>query len=128
MSDMPYMSDNSSSLSHEQVVEAYLQAMRLIDERVTPFLGKATTRVLVQSAAKRIVDSYPFLHFLVKMPYTDVIPAVIDEQLHAVSNQELVTGLNMLLQECFAGLRELTGDLIASPLHDEVTRQLGQLP
>ena len=128
MSDMPYMSDNSSSLSHEQVVEAYLQAMRLIDERVTPFLGKATTRVLVQGAAKRIVDSYPFLHFLVKMPYTDIIPAVIDEQLHAVSSQELVAGLNTLLQECFAGLRELTGDLIAPPLHDEVTRQLGQMP
>ena len=128
MSDMPYMSDNSSSLSHEQVVEAYLQVMRLIDERVTPFLGKATTRVLVQGAAKRVVDSYPFLHFLVKMPYTDVIPAVIDEQLHAVSNQELVAGLNMLLQECFAGLRELTGDLIAPLLHDEVTRQLGQMP
>jgi len=128
MSDMPYMSDNSSSLSHEQVVEAYLQAMRLIDERVTPFLGKATTRVLVQGAAKRIVDSYPFLHFLVKMPYTDIIPAVIDEQLHAVSSQELVAGLNTLLQECFVGLRELTGDLIAPPLHDEVTRQLGQMP
>jgi len=128
MSDMPYMSDNSSSLSHEQVVEAYLQAMRLIDERVTPFLGKATTRVLVQGAAKRIVDSYPFLHFLVKIPYTDIIPAVIDEQLHAVSSQELVAGLNMLLQECFAGLRELTGDLIAPPLLDEVTRQLGQIP
>jgi hypothetical protein len=128
MSDMPYMADNSSSLSHEQVVEAYLQAMRLIDERVTPFLGKATTRVLVQGAAKRIIDSYPFLHFLVKIPYTDVIPAVIDEQLHAVSSQELVAGLNMLLQECFAGLRELTGDLIAPPLLDEVTRQLGQIP
>jgi hypothetical protein len=128
MSDMPYMSDNSSSLSHEQVVEAYLQAMRLIDDRVTPFLGKATTRVLVQGAAKHIVDSYPFLHFLVKMPYTDVIPAVIDEQLHAVSSQELAGGLNMLLQECFAGLRELTGDLIAPLLYDEVTRQLGQMP
>lgn len=128
MSDMPYIADNSSSLSHEQVVEAYLQAMRLIDERVTPFLGKATTRVLVQGAAKRIIDSYPFLHFLVKIPYTDVIPAVIDEQLHAVSSQELVAGLNMLLQECFAGLRELTGDLIAPPLLDEVTRQLGQIP
>ena len=127
MSDMSHMSDNSSSLSHEQVVEAYLQALRLIDERVTPFLGKATTRVLVQGAAKRIVGSYPFLHFLVKMPYTDVIPTVIDEQLHAVSNQELVAGLNMLLQECFAGLRELTGDLIAPPLYDEVTRQLGQM-
>ncbi len=128
MSDMPYIADNSSSLSHEQVVEAYLQAMRLIDERVTPFLGKATTRVLVQGAAKRLIDSYPFLHFLVKIPYTDVIPAVIDEQLHAVSSQELVAGLNMLLQECFAGLRELTGDLIAPPLLDEVTRQLGQIP
>src|SRR6266567_1757730 len=103
MSDMPYMADNSSSLSHEQVVEAYLQA-------------------------KRLIDSYPFLHFLVKIPYTDVIPAVIDEQLHAVSSQELVAGLNMLLQECFAGLRELTGDLIAPPLLDEVTRQLGQIP
>jgi len=128
MSDMPYMSDNPSSLSHEQVVAAYLQAMRLIDDRVTPFLGKATTRVLVQGAAKRIVDSYPFLHFLVKMPYTDVIPAVIHEQLHAVSSQELAAGLNMLLQECFSALRELTGDLIVPPLHDEVARQLGQMP
>src|SRR6266487_1859044 len=114
MSDMPYMSDNSSALSHEQVVAAYLQAMRLIDDRVTPFLGKVTTRVLVQGAAKRIVDSYPFLHF--------------HEQLHAVSSQELAAGLNMLIQECFSALRELTGDLIVPPLHDEVTRQLGQIP
>jgi len=128
MSDMPYMSDNSSALSREQVVAAYLQAMRLIDDRVTPFLGKVTTRVLVQGAAKRIVDSYPFLHFLVKMPYTDVVPAVIHEQLSAVSSQDLAAGLNRLLQECFSALRELTGDLIVPPLHDEVTRQLGQIP
>jgi hypothetical protein len=32
-----------------------------------------------------------------------------------------------LLDECFSGLRELTGDLIAPPLHDEVTHQLKQL-
>src|SRR5437667_6999810 len=125
---MSLMSDHSSSVSRTQIAEAYLQAMRLIDDRVTPFLGKATTRVLVQGAAKRIVDSYPFLHFLVKMPYTDVIPAVIHEQLHAVSSQELAAGLNMLLQECFSSLRELTGDLIVPPLHDEVARQLVQMP
>jgi hypothetical protein len=125
---MSHTSDNSSSISREQVVEAYLQAMRLIDDRVTPFLGKATTRVLVQGAAQRIVDSYPFLHFLVKMPYTDVVPGVIREQLCGVSTEELAAGLNMLLQECFAGLRELTGDLIVPPLHEEVTRQLGQMP
>jgi hypothetical protein len=41
---------------------------------------------------------------------------------------ELAAGLDALLQECFAGLKELTGDLIAPPLHDEVTRHLGQLP
>jgi hypothetical protein len=35
--------------------------------------------------------------------------------------------LDALLDECFAGLRELTGDLIAPPLHDEVTHQLRQL-
>lgn len=122
------MSDNSSSVSREQVTEAYLKAIRLIDERVTPLLGKATTRVLVQGAARRVTDTYPFLHFLVKMPYTEVVPAVIREQLSSVTPQELAAGLDALLQECFAGLKELTGDLIAPPLYDEVTRQLGQTP
>ncbi len=51
MSSMP---DNSSSVSREQLTEAYLKAIHLIDERVAPLLGKATTRVLVQGAARRI--------------------------------------------------------------------------
>jgi len=122
------MSENSSSVSREQVTEAYLKAIRLIDERVTPLLGKATTRVLVQGAAKRVMDTYPFLHFLVKMPYTEVVPAVIREQLSSVTPQELAAGLDSLLQECFAGLKELTGDLIVPPLYAEVTRQLRQTP
>jgi hypothetical protein len=121
------MSDFSSSVSHEQVVEAYLKALRLIDDRVTPFLGKVTTRVLVQGAAKRVSSTYPFLHFLIKMPYTEVVPAVMQEQLSGVSTAELSAALDALLQECFAGLKELTGDLIAPPIHEEVTRQLEQL-
>ena len=125
---MPDMSHDSSSVSHEQVTEAYLKAIHLIDDRVTPFLGKATTRVLVQGAARRVSDAYPFLHFLVKMSYTEVVPAIVREQLGSVTPIELAAGLDALLQECFAGLKELTGDLIAPPLHDEVTRHLGQLP
>ncbi len=125
MSTMP---DNFSSVSRQQLAEAYLQAMRLIDERVTPFLGKATTRVLVQGAARRVVDRYPFLHFLIKMPYTEVVPTVIHEQLCGVNTAELATGLNALLEECFAGLKELTGDLIEPILHAEVMQQLEQMP
>ncbi len=128
MTNMSNMSDNSSSISREQVVRAYLNAMRLIDDRVTPLLGKATTRVLVQGAARRLTDRYPFLHFLIKMPYTEVVPAVIREQLNGVTPTELAAGLDRLLQECFAGLEELTGDLIAPPLHAEVMRQLEQIP
>jgi hypothetical protein len=124
---MSPMYDNSSSVSREQITEAYLKAIRLIDERVAPFLGKATTRVLVQGAARRITHTYPFLHFLVTQPYTDIIPSVIQEQLSGVTSTELAAGLNALLDECFAGLRELTGDLIAPPLHDEVAHQLRQL-
>jgi len=124
---MSHMSDYSSSFSREQVVEAYLKALRLIDDRVTPFLGKVTTRVLVQGAAKRVSRTYPFLHFLIKMPYTEVVPAVMQEQLSGVSTAELSAALDALLQECFAGLKELTGDLIAPPIHEEVTRQLEQL-
>lgn len=124
----PDMSDGFSSISHEQVTEAYLKAIRLIDDRVTPFLGKATTRVLVQGAARRVSNEYPFLHFLEKMSYTDVVPAVVREQLGAVTPQELAAGLDALLQECFAGLKELTGDLIVPPLHDEVRHQLEQMP
>ena len=124
---MSHMSDYSSSFSREQVVEAYLKALRLIDDRVTPFLGKVTTRVLVQGAAKRVSSTYPFLHFLIKMPYTEVVPAVMQEQLSGVSTAELSAALDALLQECFAGLKELTGDLIAPPIHEEVTRQLEQL-
>jgi hypothetical protein len=120
--------DNSSFVSREQVAEAYLKVIQLIDERVTPLLGKATTRVLVQGAAKRVMGNYPFLHFLVKTPYTAIVPAAIHEQLHGVTATELAAGLDALLEECFAGLKELTGDLIVPPLHDEVMYQLKQLP
>lgn len=123
----PYEPDDSSSVSREQVTTAYLNALRLIDKRVTPFLGKATTRVLVQAAAKRLATTYPFLAILEKTPYMEIAPAVIGEQCH-VSVKELNAGLNALLQECFAGLKELTGDLIEPPLHEEVTRQLGEMP
>lgn len=121
MSPVP---DNSSSVTREQVAEAYLKVLRLIDDRVTPLLGKATTRVLVQVAARHVLDQYPFLQFLMKIPYTEVSPSVIHEQLSGVSPQELDVGLNALLQECFAGLKELAGDIIAPPLRDEVRRQL----
>src|SRR5437588_6912148 len=114
---MAHMYEHSSSVSLEQVAEAYLKVLRLIDDRVTPFLGKATTRVLVQASAKRITSTYPFLQFLVKMPYTDVVPSVVHEQLSGVTSTELAAGLDALLQECFAGLKELTGDLIAPHLH-----------
>ena len=124
---MSNMYEHSSSNSREQVAEAYLKALRLIDVRVTPFLGKVTTRVLVQGAAKRVSRTYPFLHFLIKMPYTDVVPAVMQEQLSGVSTVELAAALDALLQECFVGLKELTGDLIAPPIYDEVTRELEQL-
>ncbi len=124
MSTMP---GNSSSVSREQVIEAYLKVLRLIDDRVTPFLGKVTTRVLVQGAARRVSSSFPFLRFLAKTPYNEVIPAVLVEQMSGVSTTELTDGLNALLQECFAGLRELTGELIAPPILDEVTHQLKQL-
>ncbi len=127
MSHMSNMSDHSSSASSEQVAGVYLKSIRLIDDRVTPFLGKATTRVLVQGAARRVSQQYPFLHFLITMPYTEVIPSVIQERLAGVSSVELAAGLDALLQECFAGLKELTGDLIAPPIHDEVTRQLKEL-
>lgn len=120
--------DHSASSYPEKVTDAYLRAIHTIDERVTPFLGKATTRVLVQGAARRVGVSYPFLLFLEKMPYTDVNPSVVREQLGGIAPQFLETGLNALLQECFAGLRELTGDLLVPPLHEEITRQLEQLP
>ena len=124
---MSLMSDHSSAVSRTQIAEAYLQALRLIDDRVTPFLGKATTRVLVQGAARRLAGTYPFLHFLIKMPYTQVVPSVIQEQLSGVTSTELAAGLDALLEACFAGLKELTGDLIAPPIHEEVIRQLEQL-
>ena len=124
---MSFISDNSASVSREQVTEAYLKAIRLIDERVAPLLGKATTRVLVQGAAKRVVVRYSFLSCFVKWHYTDVVvPSVIQEYFGCVSPSELAAGLNALLDECFAGLRELTGDLIAPPLHEEVAHQLQQ--
>jgi hypothetical protein len=124
---MSNMSEHSSSDSREQIAEAYLKVLRLIDDRVTPFLGKVTTRVLVQGAAKKVSSTYPFLHFLIKMPYTEIVPAVMQEQLSGVSTVELAAALDALLQECFAGLKELTGDLIAPPIYDEVTRELEQL-
>ncbi|HEX7736558.1 MAG TPA: hypothetical protein VF458_17050 [Ktedonobacteraceae bacterium] len=118
---------DSSSVSREQVTTAYLDAIRLIDQRVTPFLGKATTRVLVQAAAKKLAKTYPCLAFLERTPYTEVIPSVLNEHCH-VSVEELNAALHALLQECFLGLKELTGNLIEPPLHEEVTRQLGDKP
>ncbi len=53
---MSPMHDNSSSVSREQVTEAYLKAIGLIDERVAPLLGKIATRVLVQGAARRLMN------------------------------------------------------------------------
>lgn len=124
---MSQRSDNPPSVPHEQIVEAYLKVFQLIDDRVAPLLGKVTTRVLVQVAASHIMDQYPYLHFLVKMPYTEIVPAVLDEQLRGVGTKELASGLDTLLQECFVGLKELTGNLIVPPLHDEVTHQLENL-
>lgn len=124
---MSSMSDHFSSVSRKQVTEQYLKAIQLIDERVAPLLGKVTTRVLVQGSAKRIMGSYPFLQFLVQMPYTEVVPSVIHEQLSGITAQELAAGLDALLDECFHGLRELTGNLIAPPLYEEVIRHLEQL-
>lgn len=124
---MSYLPDNSSSISREQVTEAFLKAISLIDKRVYPYLGRATTRVLVQGAAKRVMDKHPFLGCLIKRPYTDIHPSAIQEELSGITPTELATGLNDLLDECFAGLRELTGDLIVPHLHEEVTQQLRQL-
>lgn len=124
---MSQIHDNSSSVSRKQVTELYLKVIRLIDERVTPYLGKATTRALIQGAARRVTNEYPFLSCLIKQPYTDLEPSFIQEQLSGVTSEELTAGLNALLDECFAGLRELTGDLIVPPLHQEVTNQLRQL-
>jgi hypothetical protein len=122
-----YSSDDCSVDSRKQIIEAYLQAIRLIDDRVAPLLGKVTTRVLVQGAARRVAEQYPFLHFLERIPYTEVTPAIAREQFSGLTPQALQQALNALLQECFAGLKELTGELIATPLHDEVSRQLQQL-
>ncbi len=119
--------DDTASVSCEQVTEVYLKAIGLIDKRVAPYLGKATTRALVQGAATRLQDMYPFLQYLIHRPYTDIVPSVFHEELAGVTATELAEGLNALLDKCFAGLRELTGDLIAPPLHDEVTHQLRQL-
>src|SRR2546425_8216166 len=116
MAAMSHMSDNSSSISREQVATAYLDALRLIDDRVTPLLGKVTTRVLVQGAARRVIDRYPFLHFLIKMPYTEVVPAVIREAPSGGSFGGLASGVDTLLPGSFFGLGEFTGDLISPPL------------
>jgi len=119
--------DNSSSISREQLTEAFLKALQLIDKRVSPLLGKATTRVLVQGAARRVAGQYPFLEYLITRPYTAIHPSAIQAHLAGATSAELAEGLNALLEECFAGLRELTGDLIAPPLHEEVTHELKQI-
>ena len=123
---MPPIFDNTSPVSRRQITEAYLKALRLIDERVAPLLGKATTRILVQVAAKRVTDDYPFLSFFITMPYTEIDPSIIHEQLSGTTSQELSEGLDALLNACFAGLTELTGNIITSPLHREIHYHLQQ--
>lgn len=121
---MPFLFDSSSPVSPMQVTEAYLQAIRLIDERITPLLGKVTTRVLVQAAAKRIINDYPFLQIFTSLSYADITPLVIREQFSGITPQELAIGLDALLTTCFIGLKELTGDIIVPPLHAEVIQHL----
>ena len=121
---MQPISDNSSPVTRRQITEAYLKALRLIDERVALLLGKATARVLVQVAAKRVMDDYPFLYFFVTMPYTEIDPSIIHEQFSGTSPEELSAGLDALLEACFAGLTELTGNIIVSPPHHEVSHPL----
>jgi hypothetical protein len=121
------MPDNFSSVSREQVTEACLKAIQLIDDRVAPLLGRVTTRVLVQGAAKRVVHKHPFLFCFVNRPYTDIDVSILQEQLSGVTEVEIASGMNNLLNECFAGLRELTGDLIVPPLHEEISDHLRQL-
>ncbi len=123
---MSPMFDNTSPVSRRQITEAYLKALRLIDERVAPLLGKATTRVLVQVAAKRVMNDHPFLYFFTNMPYTEIDPSVIHEQFSGITPQELSAGLDALLDACFAGITELTGNIIVPPLHTEVIYQLHQ--
>jgi len=123
---LPPISDNTSPVSRKQITEAYLTALRLIDERVAPLLGKVTTRVLVQVAAKRVMDDYNFLYFFVDMPYTDINPSIIHEQLSGITPQELSAGLDALLDACFASLTELTGNIITPPLHTEIIHHLQQ--
>jgi len=121
------MPDNFSSASREQITEACLQAIQLIDERVAPLLGRATTRVLVQGAAKRVVQKHPFLSCFIIRPYADIDSSTLQEQLSGLTLLEIASGMNDLLNECFAGLRELTGDLIVPPLHEEISVHLRQL-
>jgi len=121
------MPDNFSSVSREQVTEACLKAIQLIDDRVAPLLGRVTTRVLVQGAAKRVVHKHPFLSCFINRPYTDIDVPILQEQLSGVTSVEIASGMNDLLNECFAGLRELTGDLIVPPLHEEISDHLRQL-
>ena len=96
--------DDSSSVSREQVTEAYLNAIGLIDERVAPYLGKATTRVLVQGAARSNAEAYPFLTCLINRPYTHIIPSMIHEHVHGVTLSELTEGLNALLDAVSRGI------------------------
>src|SRR5947207_15540711 len=105
MMHLPNMSDNSSSAYNEKVVESYLKAIQLIDDCVTPFVGKTTTRVLVQGAAKRVSKDYPFLNFLEKIAYTGVVPAVINKQWIYISPDDVTGGLQALLHVCGVGLR-----------------------
>ena len=121
---MPPISDNSSPVTRSQITEAYLKALRLIDERVALLLGRATARVLVQVAAKRVMDEYPFLYFFVTMPYTEIDPSIIHEQFSSTPPEELSAGLDALLAACFAGITELTGNIITSPLHHEVSHHI----
>jgi hypothetical protein len=121
------MPDNFSSVSREQVTEVCLKAIQLIDDRVAPLLGRVTTRVLVQGAAKRVVLKHPFLSCFINRPYTDIDVSILQEQLSGVTVVEIASGMNDLLNECFAGLRELTGDLIVPPLHEEILDHLRQL-
>ena len=124
---MSLMPDNFSSVSREQVTEACLKAIQLIDDRVAPLLGRVTTRVLVQGAAKRVVHKHPFLLCFVNRPYTDIDVSILQEQLSGVTELEIASGMNNLLNECFDGLRELTGDLIVPPLHEEISDHLRHL-
>jgi hypothetical protein len=106
--------------SDQTHVDMTVRTMQLLMERVYPVLGLATTQVLLAAATKEAAREYPFLHRLPELSRRGELPAHLYRYFPDVTPAELAAAMDVLLREYIATVRELTGDIMLTPISREL--------